>query len=248
MEKFNRDTLKGFFQKGKVPTEVHFSNLIDSMINKIDDGFAKTVEHGLKLAPEGDSKKLISLYDDVKEKDPLWDISLNPNETAKGLSISERGGENQLFLQNGGGIGIGTTTPSYQLDIKGTAGMKSRVGTYQIKDVVSADGEWHIIIDELEGCHAFEIVAKVEGVKKRGKYAMAHAIAISTFRSISNKINVTQAYYGWIWHRLKFRWKRSEDGKYRLEIKTVGHYGTDEENKVIQIKYHVTSLWDNRLE
>jgi hypothetical protein len=248
MEIFNRATLKGFFQKGRVPTEVHFSNLIDSTINKIDDGFAKTVEHGLKLAPGGDSRKLISLYDDIKEKDPLWDISLNPNETAKGLSISEKNGGDRLFLQNGGEVGVGTINPAYKLHVEGTAGMKNRVGTYQTKAEAAADSEWHIIIDGLEGCHAFEIVAKAEGVKKRGKYAMAHAIAMSTYRSMSNKVNVTQAYYGWYWHRLKFRWRSSEDGKYRLEVRTVGHYGTDEENKVIQIKYHITSLWDDRLD
>lgn len=63
MEIFNRSTLKGFFQKGKVPTEAHFTNLIDSTLNKLDDGIAKTVEHGLKLAPavEGQKRSLAFL-------------------------------------------------------------------------------------------------------------------------------------------------------------------------------------------
>lgn len=247
MEIFNRSTLKGFFQKGRVPTEVHFSNLIDSTINKIDDGFAKSAAHGLKIAPGGDSNKLISFFEDIKQKDPQWDISINPTETIKGLSFSEKDGRDRLFLCQGGHVGVGTIAPAYKLDVNGTAGMKSRVGTLQAKSEVAADSEWHIILDKLEGCHAFEVVAKAEGVKKRGKYAMAHAIAISTQSGISSKIRVTQSYYGWYWHRLKFRWGRSENGQYRLEMRTVGHYGTDEQNNVIQIKYHITSLWDDRL-
>ncbi len=248
MEIFNRATLKNFFSKGRVPTEVHFSNLIDSTINKIDDGFAKSVEHGLKLAPGGESKKLISFFEDIKHKDPQWNISINPTETIKGISISEKDKNSHLFIRNGGNVGVGTITPSYLLDVNGTTGLKSRVGTFQEKSEAAADSEWHIILDGLEGCNAFEIVAKAEGIKKRGKYAMAHAIAVNTHNSISNKIRITQAYYGWYWHRIKFRWKRSNDGKYRLEVRTVGHYGTDENNNTIQIKYHITSLWDNRLD
>jgi hypothetical protein len=244
MEIFNRATLKGFFKKGRVPTEVHFSNLIDSSVNKIDDGFAKTIENGLKLSPTGDSKKLLSFYDDIKEKNPLWEVEINPTETSKGLSFTERVEGSRLFLRNGGQIGVGTMSPKHQLHVEGTVGMRTRVGTYQSISEVSADSEWHIILDQLEGCHAFEVVAKVEGVKKRGKYAMAHAIAISTHGGINNKVKVTQAHYGWYWHRIKFRWKRSLDGKYRLEMRTVGHYGTDELNRVVQIKYHICSLWD----
>lgn len=247
MEIFNRATLKGFFSKGRVPTEVHFSNLIDSTINKIDDGFAKSVDHGLKLAPGGDSKKLISFFEDIKQKEPQWDISINPTETIKGISFSEKNNASRLFIRNGGNVGVGTITPSYDLDVNGTTGLKSRVGVFQNKSEVAADSEWHIILDGLEGCNVFEIVAKAEGVKKRGKYAMAHAIAVNTHNSFSNKIRVTQAYYGWFWHRIKFRWKRSANGKYQLEVRTVGHYGTDERNSVVQIKYHITSLWDDRL-
>ena len=248
MEIFNRATLKGFFSKGRVPTEVHFSNLIDSTINKIDDGFAKTVDEGLKLAPVGDSKKLLSFFEDIKHKEAQWDISINPTETIKGIGFSEEQEATRLFISKGGNVGVGTIMPSFKLEVNGAAAAKSRIGTFQSKSEVAADSEWHIILDELEGSHVFEIVAKAEGVKKRGKYAVAHAIAINTNNSISSKIRVTQAYYGWFWHRIKFRWKRSADGKYRLEVKTVGHYGTDEKNNVIQIKYHITSLWDSRLD
>jgi len=247
MEIFNRSTLKRFFQRGQIPTEVHFTNLIDSTINKIDDGFAKDVEDGLKLSPIGESQKLISFFEDIKETHPAWSIAINPNERSKGLSISESTHGSRIFLQKGGNIGMGTTSPSFPLEVEGAVGMKTRVGTYPNKAVITADGEWHIMIENLAGCNMFEIVAKVEGMKQRGKYAFAHAIAVGTHDSRNNKIKITQAQYGWFWHRLKFRWKQTRNGQYQLEIKSAQHYGNDENNQVLQIKYHITSLWDDKL-
>ena len=147
MEIFNRSTLKRFFQRGQIPTEVHFANLIDSTINKIDDGFAKNVEDGLKLSPIGDSQKLISFFEDIKETHSAWSISVNPNERSKGLSISEGKVGSRLFMQKGGNIGLGTTSPLFPLEVDGAVGMKARIGTYPRKAVISADGEWHIMIE-----------------------------------------------------------------------------------------------------
>lgn len=246
MEIFNRSTLKGFFQKGKVPTEVHFSNLIDSTINKIDDGFAKSVEHGLKLSSGGgESKKVISLYNEIKDKNPQWSISINPTETSEGLAFEDSQNTNRLFLKNNKGIGVGTLDPNYELEVAGTVASISRVGTYKSGSGIPADGEWHIVLDGLDGCHTFEIVAKVEGIKKRGKYAMAHCIAVCANGGRRNKIRLTQACYGWFWHRLMFRWSKDREGMFRLEMKTKSHYGADNDNNPITIHYHVTSLWEN---
>jgi len=47
---FDRISLKDFFKNGTIPNEKHFSFLIDSMINKQDDGFNKDSENGLILS------------------------------------------------------------------------------------------------------------------------------------------------------------------------------------------------------
>ena len=250
MDLFNRLSLKNFFKKGSVPTEVHFSNLIDSTINKIDDGFSKTVEDGLKLTPTNESGRLLSFYDGVKgaSSSPLWNFTVNPTEASRGLSIGEKSDNGRLYLREGGNIGIDTLKPMHKLEVNGTVASKTKIGVFNEVNQVAADGEWHIVLDELDDCQAFEIVAKAQGVKHRGKYAISHAIAVSTHGNVSSNIRVTQAFYGWIWHRIKFRWQKSQNGFYRLEIKTVGHYGMDDNHEVINIKCHITSLWDKSLD
>ena len=67
---------------------------------------------------------------------------LSPQEVVKNDN-------SRLFLRDGGNIGVGTLYPDHDLEVNGTAGMKSRVGTFQSINEVSADGEWHIILDIL---------------------------------------------------------------------------------------------------
>ena len=40
--KETRGVLKDHFQKGATPTQVHFENLIDSLLNQVDDGVSKS--------------------------------------------------------------------------------------------------------------------------------------------------------------------------------------------------------------
>ena len=59
----NRETLKNYFKNGARPSEENFGSLIDSMINKADDGISKNLTDGLLLAPEGeDSNRTPKLY------------------------------------------------------------------------------------------------------------------------------------------------------------------------------------------
>ncbi|UII27377.1 adhesin [Fulvivirga maritima] len=242
---YNRTTLKNFFKNGANPTEVHFSDLIDSTINKIDDGFAKSIEDGLQLSPLGGSKKVMSFYENVRDKEADWQFVINPIEEVKGLSIGEGVNKHRLFFQKNGRIGVGTLFPKAKLDVKGTSRTQVRVGSYSKINAVPADGNWHAAIENLTDCNAFEIVAKVAAGKGRGKYAMAHAIAVSAFGTSSSKVKVTQSWYGSFWNRLKFRWRGTPDN-YRLEMRTSSHYGMNGD-KPFYISFHVCSLWDDQL-
>ena len=80
---WNRESLKNFFRKGQSPTEMHFAYLIDSQVNKIDDGFAKSEEEGLKLAPAGAETTVMSIYKSNVDNLPEWQLNIG-REPGKG--------------------------------------------------------------------------------------------------------------------------------------------------------------------
>jgi hypothetical protein len=120
--------------------------------------------------------------------------------------------------------------------------MTHRIGTL-LQGEVAGDGKWHDIIRKLDKPSAFEVMAKIDGRKGSGKYAIAHAIAINTFggRSSFGKIRKTDASYGFF-NRLKFRWS-GELYNYSLQVKTASHFGTDEKtDQPYPIQFQVTGL------
>ncbi|MDO5968966.1 hypothetical protein Q4Q35_04025 [Flavivirga aquimarina] len=239
----NRQSLKTLFRAGARPKESNFSSLIDSMINKIDDGISKTKEDGLILSPEGkESDKVLSVFESVEDELPQWSLTLNQEED-KGLSIvapvTKTEVTDVIHFQKTGAIGIGTKTPKTTLEIDGVLGVDSRIGTYKLASV-PADGNWHDVITGLNGCAAFEVIAQV-GKEKAGKYALLHAHAISTFGKSRHRIRRTQAYYGWFWNKIAIRFTGSTYN-YKLQLKTRSDYGYSQ-----KIHFHIVRLWDNNI-
>ena len=248
---WNRESLKHFFRKGQSPTEAHFAYLIDSQINKIDDGFAKSDEEGLKLAPAGSETTIMSIYKSSVENLPEWQLNIG-REPGKGIlsfdavSADQHGKllrESKMVLSEARGVGIGTSEPRTALEVNGTAGFHTRVGTYSLGEA-DADGTWRPIISRLNSPSAFEVVARVDGGSGRGKYAVTHAIALGTFGGGKNTIRQTRSYYGLFWNRIDLRWK-SEDHFYSLEIRTYQHYGLKPDGTAYRIRYHISSLLDD---
>lgn len=236
----NRQSLKTLFSAGARPKESNFSSLIDSMVNKIDDGISKNMEDGLILSPEGkESDRVISFYENVEDELPQWSLELNQEED-KGLSfvspISNNETNTAMYFQKSGKIGVGTKKPRTNLEIDGVLGTDARVGTYKL-DTIPADGQWHDVVANIDGCVAFEVVAQV-GKQKAGKYALLHAHAISTFGKSHHKIRKTQAHYGWFWNKIGIRFTGSTYN-YKLQLKTRSDYGAGQ-----NIYFHITKLWD----
>lgn len=244
MALMNRRTLKNFFKRGSLPTEVNFADLIDSTLNKVDDGISKNIEAGLMISPTGTSNKLMSFYNNIKDKNPAWNIGLNEGRT-DGLTISEGHNQPRLFIQNGGNIGIGTVSPQTKLDVNGMVAMHGRIGTYK-KGQVPADGKWHTIIENLDYMQAFEVMSYVQSKQGRGKYALLHAIAVSTFGGPSRSaITKTSAYYRFFWNKLSIRWS-GDIHNYSLQVRTATNYGFKEDGYQRMITYRLTKLWDQR--
>lgn len=91
----NRKELKDYFKRGAMPTEESFANLIESVVNRRDDGFEKSPEAGMMLAANEDFRRLLSLYKDMRrlqEDAPAWLLELLQSESqapSAGLSFSE---------------------------------------------------------------------------------------------------------------------------------------------------------------
>lgn len=236
MALLDRNTLKGYFNKGKLPSQENFHDLIESSVNKLDDGLSKSVDEGLMLSPVGDENKLVSFFRNIEDRSPIWSIATDKKEGT--LQFQDRNGEAIVTFSQDKNVGINTEDPAYTLEVNGTVGSKQRIGTLH-QGNISADGKWYPIIENLNGCHAFEIVAGV-GKKKTGKYALLIANAISTFGKSNQIIEKTQAYYGSRGNKIELRWK-GDTYNFQLEMRSKGNY---EGNTVVN--FHVSSLWNDQ--
>lgn len=232
MNKKNRKTLKNYFKKGNLPTEQHFSDLIDSTLNTIDDGFEKTMEDGLKISTLGQSDKLIGFYRNIETKSPVWSISFDE----PGNRLVFKGNDSPvLSLDPKGRVGVNKAEPRVVLDVAGEIASTGRMGTYKAGRV-PADGEPQVLLEGLDGCRAYEIMAGVGGGKRSGQYALVHAIAVNTYQS-GGKVVMHESHYGSRCNRLKLWWEGPQHD-YSLMIQTLCGFGEN-----VSIQYHITELW-----
>ncbi len=240
----DRQTLKNLFKNGSKPTQNSFSDIIDSSINKIDDGFSKSMEEGLMISPIGESPKALTIFKKITDQDPEWSVNLEEQATEEGttthLNFVQKDAETpHLNLSDNGSVGIKHPAPEFDLDVNGFAASKGRVGRAAKQSKVPADGSWHTIMDGLNHCTALEVVARV-GIHKTGKHALLHAIAVSAYGNSHHRIKKCQARFSfWRPIRLQMRWVGTTFD-YGLQIKSSKNLGED-----VLIKYYVTKLWDD---
>ena len=268
--KRNRDTLKKFFEKGALPSADQFADLIDSGLNMIDEGFSKTEQNGFEVASLGESDRLISFFRTHDRENYLWSISFNQEQDSlvfntrlpdldTMIARGDGGTVPQipvLALSRQGRVGINKTNPQAALDVGGAVRAHGRIGAFR-QGRVNADGTMHDITGELQGCHAFEIIAGAAGKRGSGKYALMRAIAMNTFNPsglffnfLNRKkgIKCHHAYYRSANDKLKLRWAQVKgedadrskiDRKYCLMLGSHCDYGDHD----AQISYHITRLW-----
>lgn len=246
MEKLDRNALKNKFKKGKMPSEQDFSNLIDSMVNILEEGFDKTSRDGLKISQLMGSGRLFSFYKNIAVESPQWFLELSTSENKlhfgtpncpRVLSLYSHSDDSQGNLRVA--VGINKENPQATLDVEGTIASTGRMGKSG-EMAAPADGEWYDITSALTGCEAFEIVAGVGGQDADGKYALLHAFALNTFNGKSS-ITTHDAHFGHKCNRIELRWQPvPEQGQFhfKLQIRVQCTYG-----KNIWIKYHLTRLW-----
>ncbi|WP_343690614.1 hypothetical protein [Chitinophaga sp.] len=240
-----REELKEHFKNGKIPTENHFGYLIDSTINRQEDGFSKDEENGLQIKAMGTSSKLISFYSNTEDTTPFFIMEKDERErpamrmqTFTAETDEVKRDAQSFFMHTNGSMGLGTPCEeNTKLQVNGFASMEGRIGNYMC-GTVPANGRWHDILDGLNNCQAMEVMARA-GVKDTGRFAIMHAIAVSAFGNGHNSISRTGAHYGFFWNKLRLRWK-GRTHNYRLQLRTNSNYGTG-----VEIYYKITRLWDD---
>ena len=118
-----RSTLKGYFLKGKIPTEEQFAALIDSSLNQLDDAVFQQGNNPLSIKAVGDEKGLLNFYRIEQGENILtWQLKQEAYMPGAkpGLSIHDADGPSRLFIEHGtGNVGIGTHGPQARLHVKG---------------------------------------------------------------------------------------------------------------------------------
>ena len=242
----NRKTLKRNFSKGRLLSESDFSDLIDSSVNKIDDGFAKDNQNGLQLAPSIESDKVLSVFQEITDKTPLWHVSLEEEDEEKKLSLYGPYADKYLSFHENGNIGVNTQKPAFDVEVNGQIGMSARSGTYAWGEKFG-DGKWHTILEEPDGVGAFEVVAFITGASKTAQHAGLYATIIKVFNKI--KIKKVRTNKGWILNSLRIRWKKHKSNKqdgsciWLLQLRTWRAYIKGKDGQARKIKYHVTKLY-----
>ncbi len=230
MPKRNRQSLKASFRRGNRPSELDFENLIDSTMNLLDDGLCKEPDTGLMLAPEAGKSAVLSVCRESGDEEALWEFALDAETHS--LSVGLRG--RPLVVMNvDGTMELGEAESSVKLN--GTLNTASRRGTF-VEGEVPADGHWHDLTDELEGCWALEVVAGC-GRRNTGKHSLTVATAVHCFGA-RPVISKTSSHYGVRGHRIRLRWVK-KGYACTLQARTAFDYGDE-----IAIRYHISRLWD----
>lgn len=254
----NRESLRSYFTDGALPTQAHFADLIDSMLNMSDEGFSKSVERGFEISAASGYEALLSFFRDQDPDSPLWTIGLEgalgqllirSNPSLAGDEASEPAPP-VWSLDPAGRVGIRTSRPGAALDVDGVVRSTGRQGSYARAPAVPvlANGQWQDLTDDLDGCQAFEITAGA-GHQGEGHFALIHAVALNTYNPTmgildffnrKRGISATHAFYSRRCDRLQLRWQGSHgrNARYRLQARTGCDYGAG-----IVIRAHVTQLW-----
>lgn len=248
MTRRRRSMLKERFAQGKMPTEVDFADLIDSMLNMLDEGFEKTPKDGFKVAQVQDGK-LLSFYRDISTGAVLWSVGLDKGSNC----LSFQDGKSQPLLTlasetsaDGIGrsaVGIRQANPQHELDVAGTVAAHARVGR-RGELAIPADGNWYDATDYMTGCQAWEVVAGVGAKDSEGRYAIMHAFALNAFAR-NDSITYHQSHFGNKCSRIELRWLNNPDSKsfeFKLQMRVGCSYGED-----VWIQYHMTRLWQDTL-
>jgi hypothetical protein len=252
----NRETLRHYFSDGKLPTEKHFSDLIDSMLNMTDEGFSKTAEHGVEIFTPAGHDALISFFRDRNPNSRKSYLTFGVENERREQLLFQVGedqdqGENEsikrtpvltldaILHDNEDGsapnaqptqrVGINQQNPSAELDVNGVLRTCGRIGGIEPEnpDELVADGKWH----DIKISSPLQGCQAFEimagvGLAQSGRFAMLHAIAMNTFNPSDSWF---RSLFNGLWSRKKIRQTSAYYNRRcdQLELRWQGGSGRD---------------------
>ena len=217
----DRETLKSYFQRGDVPTEEQFAELIDSVHNIQDDGWAAVAgKDGLRLRPEGDGGVFASVCSgspSSPETAPLWRFALGEDGS---LEIRNEADEPVWILGRDKCVTVPESLKAGKYLLAGTGGEETPDTGDFLK--IRADGYWHdlpveaAVSMEAAGYRVYRLSACY-----LNRLSKSHSECEATAsHSEGRKCRVCSPrkhWWGWSGH-IKIRWQR-KNGKLHLQMK-----------------------------
>lgn len=136
MERKDRQTLKGYFKKGNVPTEEEFATLIDSVPNIAEDGQAERTADGWAFYPKQGGTLRLTLHG-AQGKPSAWTVLL-----AKGNTLTVENARGETVMQLGQDKTV--SLPGWE-EKEGEGGTDPAPQPGESVEV-EADGQWHDIL------------------------------------------------------------------------------------------------------
>ena len=247
MTQANRDTLIKHFQVGSRPTADHFSELIYSTLNIVEDGIYKTKVDGLQVRALPNARGLLSFYRPQSADDADWSLVFGERESQLVFRAGTAGEGNHsvplVTLDSArqgsdpppgapgpfGRVGIGTAAPrpDTRLDVDGVVGMRGRIGSAaEVPEAIVANGKYQPITGRLLGCNAFEIMAGVGRPDSEGRFALLHAFAMN--------VHNPSRWNDWFGRKKRIHQQQVwyERGCDRLELSWIGGNGKGQEYRL----------------
>ena len=196
MDRKDRHTLKSYFQKGDVPTEEQFAELIDSVPNIVDDGEAVRTEDGWALYPRKGGK--LTLTSD------------------KGLAIKNEAGEALLELKQDKNIVL-------HASVQQEGGGEEPEPDPQDYLVIEADKKWATlkeITDIKESSRVYTVMALYRD-REFGICKLTRAIAICLNNVEQWVESPRKHWWGWSGY-IRLRWQADRDKTY-LQIRSTSN-------------------------
>ncbi|SDT12546.1 Chaperone of endosialidase [Mucilaginibacter mallensis] len=157
--------IKSRFKTNSIPTEKDFADLIDSGINKDDDGIERESGGGIHITGNGDTQEVLSFSRSDNPKQSPWKINLNPVGGSPGFNITDDKTASRLVInEETGNIGVGAVNPHTRLTVGGAIYFNSEIlspnkqGGYLSWNRSGSVGETNFINNRGEGKGGFEFI------------------------------------------------------------------------------------------